>query len=218
MPGRAGRLGMLQDFRDDVLESPSMAPTTSPRPEPPRRIDRREVLSRAAVLAAAAGLSLTVGYRPRRALAADGGRLLTDAEGKTMEAVQETLWPAAPGIPGAKDVHATRLLDAALGSPDVPPIEREWVRGWIPTLHELARARGASTFDALDPAGREAVLVAFRERDEGSGWIRLVLGYTLEAVLGDPVHGGNPGEIGWRAMGYEPCDVRPTSLLGRATR
>lgn len=188
-----------------------MEPTTSPRPEPPPRFDRREVLSRAAVLAAAAGLSLAVGRRLRIAVAADEGRLLTDAEWATMEAVQETLWPAGPGIPGAKEVHATYVLDAALRHPAVPPIEREWLRGWIPTLHELARARGATSFEALDPAGREAVLVAFREKDEGAGWIRLVLGYTLEAVLGDPVHGGNPGEIGWRSMGYAPCDIRPSS-------
>jgi len=191
-----------------------MVPTTSPRPEPRPRYDRREVLSRAALLAAAAGLSMTVGLRPRRASAADEPRLLSAAEWTTMEAVQETLWPAGPGIPGAKDLNATRVLDAALRDPRVPPIEREWVRGWIPTLNELARARGAASFEALDPAGREAVLVAFREQDEGSGWIRLVLGYTLEAVLGDPVHGGNPGEAGWRSMGYEPCDVRPSAPGG----
>lgn len=195
-----------------------MAPSPSPAPEPAPRFDRREVLVRASIVAAAAGLSLSSTLRPRRAFAADGRRFLTEEEWTTMEAVQETLWPAGPGVPGAKDVNATRVLDAALVDPDQPPIEREWVRGWIPALHELARARGARSFEALDAAGRDAVLVAFRERDEGTGWIRLVLGYTLEAVLGDPVHGGNPGEIGWRWAGYEPFDLRPTSASGGAPK
>lgn len=195
-----------------------MAPSPSPTPEPTPRIDRREVLLRASALAAAAGLSLTECLRPVRAFAADAPHVLTDAEWTTMEAAQETLWPAGPGVPGAKDVNATRVLDAALADPDVPPIEREWVRGWIPALNDLARARGARTFGSLDPAGREAVLVAFRERPEGAGWIRVVLGYTLEAVLGDPVHGGNPGEIGWRWAGYEPFDLRPTSASGGAPK
>lgn len=188
-----------------------MAPTPSSAPEPSPRIDRREVLLRASMLAAAAGLSLANCLRPMRAFAGDRGRALDEPEWTTMAAVQETLWPAGPGVPGAKDVNATYVLDAALADPDVPPIERAWVRGGIPALHELARARGAKSFESLDPAGREAVLVAFRERDEGVGWLRIVLGYTLEAVLGDPVHGGNPGEIGWRATGYEPAEVRPTS-------
>ncbi len=51
--------------------------------------------------------------------------------------------------------------------------------------------------------------MAFRDRPEGAGWIRVVLGYTLEAVLGDPVHGGNVGEAGWTWAGYEPGDPRP---------
>ncbi len=195
-----------------------MASTPSPAPEPSPRFDRREVLLRASVLAAAAGLSLSECLRPMRAFAADRARVLTDAEWVTMEAAQETLWPAGPGVPGAKELNATRVLDAALADPDTPPIEREWVRGWIPALHELAKARGAAAFEALDAAGREAVLVAFRERDEGAGWIRVVLGYTLEAVLGDPVHGGNPGEIGWRWAGYEPFDLRPTSASGGAPK
>jgi len=195
-----------------------MAPTPSQRPESTPRIDRREVLLRASALAAAAGLSLSACLRQTRAFAADAPRVLTDAEWVTMEAAQETLWPAGPGVPGAKELNATRVLDAALADPDVPPIEREWVRGWIPALHELAKARGAATFESLDAGGREAVLVAFRERDEGSGWIRVVLGYTLEAVLGDPVHGGNPGEIGWRWAGYEPFDLRPTSASGGAPK
>ena len=195
-----------------------MAPTTSPSPEPSPRIDRREVLLRASVLAAAAGLSLSDCLRPIRAFADGRPRVLTDAEWTTMAAVQETLWPAGPGVPGAKDVHATTVLDAALSDPEVPPIEREWVRGGIPALHELARARGATAFESLDPAGRDAVLVAFRERDEGSGWLRIVLGYTLEAVLGDPVRGGNPGEIGWKWAGFEPFDLRPSSPLGGAPK
>jgi hypothetical protein len=195
-----------------------MSPPTSPAFEPVPRMNRREVLSRAAVLAAAAGLSLTDCLRPTRAFAGGGGRALTDAEWTTMAAVQETLWPAGPGVPGARDVNATAVLDAALGDPGTPPIEREWVRGGIPALHELAHARGASTFESLDPAGREAVLVAYRERDEGSGWIKVVLGYTLEAVLGDPVHGGNPGEIGWRWAGYEPAELRPASASRGAHR
>ncbi len=186
-----------------------MADATSPTGAPPR-IDRREVLARAAALAAGAGISLAWVARAAQLRAEPGrGGALTDPERTTMAAVQETLWPAGEGVPGARDLHATDVLDAALASPDTPPIELVWVRNGIESVHGLARVRGVATFEALSPADREAVLVAFREKDEGQGWLRIVLGYTLEAVLGDPVHGGNPGEIGWKWAGYEPADLRP---------
>ncbi|MFO0934549.1 MAG: gluconate 2-dehydrogenase subunit 3 family protein [Planctomycetota bacterium] len=180
-------------------------------------LGRRALLARALAVAAALGWGpaalARAGERSRARAAAPvgAGRVLTTEEWATLAAVQETLWPAGDGCPGARDLNATGVLDAVLADPDTPPIQLTWVRGALPTLKELAAARGAATFEALDAAGREAVLVAFRDRPEGSGWIRLVLGYTLEAVLGDPVHGGNVGEAGWTWAGYEPGDPRPPS-------
>jgi hypothetical protein len=180
-------------------------------------IDRRALLARAAAVAVAIGWGPAAlarageRARARGAVPVGPGRVLTAGEWTTLAAVQETLWPAGDGCPGARDLNATAVLDAALADPDTPPIQLTWVRGGLPTLRDLAAARGAASFEALDAAGREAVLGAFRDRPEGSGWIRLVLGYTLEAVLGDPVHGGNVAEAGWTWAGYEPGDPRPAS-------
>lgn len=186
-----------------------MAPEPSPREES-QRIDRREVIARAAALAAGAGLSfaaiLEASAEPPRS---GPGGALSDAEWATLAAVQETLWPGGDGVPGATELKAAEVLDAALSDPDVPPIEKQWVVGAIPALHEMARARGGTAFERLPPAKREEVLAAYREKPEGEGWMRIVLGYTLEAVLGDPVHGGNPGEAGWKWAGFEPPELRP---------
>jgi gluconate 2-dehydrogenase gamma chain len=126
-----------------------------------------------------------------------------------MEAVQETLWPAGDGVPGARDVNATGVLDATLADPDFPPQRLVRVRAGLVEVEALARARGAADFASLDAAAREAVLVAWRERPAGPAWLRTVLAATLEAVLGDPVHGGNPGEVGWRWAGFTPGEPRP---------
>jgi gluconate 2-dehydrogenase gamma chain len=32
--------------------------------------------------------------------------------------------------------------------------------------------------------------------------------FTLEGFLGDPIHGGNRGFVGWRFIGYDPEAVR----------
>ena len=44
-----------------------------------------------------------------------------------------------------------------------------------------------------------------------------MLRLTLEAFLGDPVHGGNPGQIGWKWIGHKPPVHRPTEPHWRPT-
>ena len=35
-------------------------------------------------------------------------------------------------------------------------------------------------------------------------WLSLLLTYLLEALLADPVYGGNPGGIGWQWLAHQP--------------
>jgi gluconate 2-dehydrogenase gamma chain len=43
----------------------------------------------------------------------------------------------------------------------------------------------------------------------GRAWLSLLLYYIFEALLSDPVYGGNPGEIGWRWLEHQPGFPRP---------
>lgn len=211
-----------------TARSPDARPGVGPAGPPgahDARLDRRAVLARAAAIAAALGLprSAWAELVGRSALPRGGpplppvppvppvGKALSREEARTLAAVQETLWPPGDGVPGAAALRATEVLDAALADPDTPPVVATWVRAGLPRLHEAAAARGASRFEALDASAQEAVLVAVRETADGAGWIRLVLRYTLEAVLGDPVHGGNVGEAGWAWAGFEPGAPRPSA-------
>src|SRR5262245_23335086 len=195
----------------------------------PSTIDRRALLARAAGLAAAAGIRLSpfavIEAVRARVASADpspgtGGRTFSAAEWATLEVVQEVLWPAGDGVPGAKQVRATAYLDAALADLDVQPHDLEVVRAGMSSLAALVRGRGATAFTALDGAARESVLVDWRdgklktEGGDGADWLRTVLQYTLEAVLCDPVHGGNVDEAGWKWLGYEPADPRPKAPPG----
>jgi len=38
-----------------------------------------------------------------------------------------------------------------------------------------------------------------------------VLGYIFEALLVDPVYGGNPNGIGWKWLEHQPGLPRPTA-------
>ena len=51
----------------------------------------------------------------------------------------------------------------------------------------------------------------FEAREAGKGWLRTMIGYVLEAFFGDPVHGINPDEIGWRWAAHMPGTPRPST-------
>ena len=188
-------------------------------------IDRRTLLAGAGGLAAWAAtlgpLWLTGCLRAGRLRPTDaaagpmgGGRSLTATEWVAMVAVQETLWPAGDGVPGAGAVNATGFLDAALVDPGVPPTDLGLVKDGLAQLEVHLRTAGgrppaAKAFAALDPCGRALVLESFQATEAGSPWVRRVLRYTLEALLCDPVHGGNPDGIGWAWLDYEPGEPRP---------
>jgi gluconate 2-dehydrogenase gamma chain len=169
-----------------------------------KRMDRRTFLARSA--AAAASLGLAACARDR--LPDDRGRL-DAAQWRAIEAAQDRLLPSAPGAPGARDVRATAYLDAALAERDTRAAVRDRIRGGAARLDALARARGAADFAALPPAARDAVLADWFDTPEGDRWFDAVMPFTLEALLGDPVHGGNPEGIAWDWLGHRPGWPRP---------
>ena len=138
-----------------------------------------------------------------------GGRALVGPDWWTLYAAQDVLLPSDPGAPGARDANATGYVDALLLDPDVDPDDKQTLRDGLAWLQASARARGDRPFDALDEAARDAILVEYRRTDGGAYWLWLVIGWTIEALLGDPIHGGNPRGVGWSWIGYQPGQPRP---------
>ncbi len=168
----------------------------------------------AATGAGAAGLlALAAERRWRRAVVVTppdhAPRILSRAEWGTLAAAQDRLLPSGPGSPGAREVNAVGYLDGALAEADTDPADRDRVKQGAARLDALAHDRGATSFADLAEAARDEALRAFQKEDDAGEWFETMLGYTLEALLGDPIHGGNPDEIGWRWAGHQPGWPRP---------
>ena len=73
--------------------------------------------------------------------------------------------------------------------------------GW---LNDLSRQRYQRSFTALDASEQETVLRQIEQSKAGRNWLSLLLTYLLEALLADPVYGGNPGGIGWQWLEHQP--------------
>lgn len=170
-------------------------------------IDRRTFLHRLTVVA-----GLLAAY-PGSAIAALRQRVAGDTEAahwraedpwKTLDAVQQHLFPAGADVPGAGDIGALRYLHDAVDNPDADGDDRAFIVDGVSWLNELTQSEYGQPFVALDDTQREAALRRLEQSRAGRNWLSLLLTYLLEALLADPVYGGNPNGIGWDWLQHQP--------------
>jgi gluconate 2-dehydrogenase gamma chain len=143
---------------------------------------------------------------------------------RTLAAVQDHLLPGEPpgsgGGPGARDVRATAYLDRTLAVPGFDTEVRGFILKGIGWLDDLAAERHHAPFVTLAPGAREDLLREIAATGPGERWLASLITYTLEALLADPLYGGNPGGIGWTWLGHDPGLPRPTpaTIHGRLGR
>jgi len=137
-----------------------------------------------------------------------------------IESVQDHLLPSEPDAPGARDVKATAYLDRALADPGFDPEVEGFVLKGIGWLNEIAEERHGRPFNLVDPGQREDLLLQIAGSKAGERWLSTLVSYTLEALLADPLYGGNPDGIGWKWLEHDPGLPRPTpdKIYGRLGR
>jgi len=128
---------------------------------------------------------------------------------RTLATVQSHLFPSEAHAPGAAELHALGYLVAALNIPDSGLAGRASIIQGAEAVDRLARTQGGKSFAELAEPDREAVLRAFEDTDAGRQWLDGILNLLVEALLADPVYGGNPDGIGWRWLEHAPGFPRP---------
>jgi len=175
-------------------------------------MDRRTFLEAlAAIVALAAGCTAPV-YGPADDPAYAGNSAAADPDEepwRTLAAVQSHLFPSGGEGPGADEIRAAAYLRSAMEQPDMNPNSRDFIRHGVDWLNDVARERHQANFVDLAEQQREAILQHVAASNEGERWIALLLLYLFEALLSDPVYGGNPDGIGWRWLEHTPGFPRP---------
>lgn len=182
-----------------------------------KRLSRRTVVAAAGAIVAStgavAGGAAWLGglFRTRPV------RELSPNERRAFAAAQARLLPSEESAPGAPQVHATTYLESALLDPGIPSKHVVHLRKGIRTLDAWAKQNGASDFVSLAPDGQDRALRAFAQTGAGLWWMRTLLGFTLEALLGDPARGANPQQRGWQWARHRPGFPRPVEPGWRPT-
>jgi gluconate 2-dehydrogenase gamma chain len=144
-------------------------------------------------------------------------RTLTIDEGKALQAVCECLIPTDE-YPGGAWAGAVNFIDLQLYGHYRK--YRSAYRSGVAALDRGSREKHGQVFAALDSA-RQVELLEAVEKGEAPAtywkpadqkkFFHLVLTHTMQSYYGDPRHGGNREQIGYRIIGVSATPVRGRS-------
>ena len=144
-------------------------------------------------------------------------RYLSRAEGEALQAVCECLIPTDE-YPGAAWAGAVNFIDLQLYGHYRK--HRSTYRTGVAALDQVSRDRHGQPFAALDSERQVEMLKAVEKgQAPASAWkpadqqqfFGLVLTHTMQSYYGDPRHGGNRDQIGYRMIGVPATPVRGRS-------
>lgn len=138
---------------------------------------------------------------------------------QTLAMVQNHLFPRGDGSgdvtggndgPGADDINALAYLQHALEDPALAE-DGQFIRNGVGWLDDLSQTIHEQDFLQLDHDTRESLLRTIAKSSAGENWLSTLLLYIFEALLTDPVYGGNPDGIGWHWLEHTPGFPRPAA-------
>lgn len=140
---------------------------------------------------------------------------LTEHQRAILGRTSELILPSDDG-PGAREAGVIDYLAKALATEFHAPLRPLFAEG-VRRMEALARSDWEQPFLQLEAEDQERVLDWVQRGGvsdatfDGRQFVDRLVELTLEGFLGDPVHGGNQGQVGWEYIGYAPGSPRPGS-------
>jgi gluconate 2-dehydrogenase gamma chain len=125
-------------------------------------------------------------------------QFFTQAEATELAAVCEQIIPSDPDSPGAREAGAIYFTDYAVGKlqPELQRVFREGLKDLAAEAHKTDPSR---RFSELTSDQQIAVLTSM----ESTEFFKRSREFTILGFLGDPKHGGNRNEVGWKHIGFD---------------
>ncbi len=176
-----------------------------------QRQSRRIFLGQSVALIGGVAAATLVSAKTKNSFKA-GGQATLPEPWLTISAVQEHLFPRTTGkhsSPGARDINALEYLQVILNTPDADTDERNFIIKGVTWLNGVANSMLGHSFIKLNNADRERVLKKINASTSGENWLSTLLTYIFEALLTDPVYGGNTNGRGWQWLEHQAGFPRP---------
>lgn len=124
---------------------------------------------------------------------------------ETISVVQMILFPNDGDGPSAKDINALSYLQWTLTDPDNDADgDGDFIVKGIGWLDSLSEQTQGELFINLKIEQQDKVLQQISQSSAGENWMSILIYYLMEALLFDPIYGGNPEGIGWTWLKHQP--------------
>ena len=133
----------------------------------------------------------------------------TENDWTTIAAIQNHLFPSEVDAPGSVEIQALKYLHNFLSNPQTDKMDIEFILSGVHLLQKKTKSQTQHQFTDLSIEQKESVLREFEKDRTGRRWLITILNYILEALLTDPVYGGNPDGIGWKWLEHRAGEPRP---------
>ena len=127
--------------------------------------------------------------------------------------VQDILFPDDGNGPGAADINADSYLQWVIRDPRMDKDEVEYIIDGIGWVNETAQEDHGEDFPDLKKKEQAQVIEKISKESWGEDWLAVILSYIFEALLADPLYGGNPEGTGWKWLDVYPGYPRPDASL-----
>ncbi|MBI3136419.1 MAG: gluconate 2-dehydrogenase subunit 3 family protein [Bacteroidetes bacterium] len=174
--------------------------------------NRRQVIKAAILTGTLSQLSFLQACTANQ-LTEEGNDLLDANQVGILKSVMEILFPNDGNGPGIDDLHAFEYIMWVLHDTGSYEKYRNLAIEGITWADEQTQKNQQKNYLELSQAEREQAVAHFNETDYGTEWLSIILTYILEALLLDPIYGGNPDGIGWKWLNHTPGYPQATEEL-----
>lgn len=124
---------------------------------------------------------------------------------ETIKVLQNDLFPKAKDL----GVNTANYISIVLRHTRINKEDKLFLKNGVKWLNETTVETYRKTYTKLSKDERQSVLNAVAKTEWGESWIYNMMTYIFEAMLGDPIYGGNNNEAGWKWLAFNGGQPRP---------
>ncbi|OHE04239.1 MAG: hypothetical protein A2513_00205 [Sulfurimonas sp. RIFOXYD12_FULL_33_39] len=132
---------------------------------------------------------------------------------QTIALVQKDLFPDTLHTPQSSDINASYYLYTILNHSRVTDKTKSFIKDGAKWLNEASVEKYKKIYTKLSAKERQNILKEISQNGWGENWIITIMTYLLEAMLGDPIYGGNKNQSGWKWLNHTSGLPRPTKAI-----
>lgn len=116
----------------------------------------------------------------------------------------DILFPKTSTMPSAKEFNATSYLQINLKHKSFDKDDREYIlQGAIDFNDSFPNFLNANERE------KQKIIERTKNGEYGESWLTKLVYYGIEAMLSDPIYGGNTDEIAWKSLNHQTGRPQP---------